>query len=160
LITLEGAARRFWPDWIKVMTPPKARILCIDHHWNGLVGRKTLLENNGYEVLEATSGDVGLQLFLSQPVDAVVLDYQVPGMNGAAVATKMKRINSQVPIMLLSACCPLQKSKLRAVDSFLSKSQPATTFLSALHEMLDARPKGYFDGWLADWKERNQGATP
>jgi CheY-like chemotaxis protein len=119
-----------------------------------------LLEKNGYEVLEATSGDVGLKLFLSHAVDAVVLDYQMPGMNGAVVATEMKRINAQVPIMLLSACCPLQKSKLRAVDSFLSKSQPANTFLSALHEMLDARPKGFFEGWLGDWKQRNQGATP
>jgi len=142
------------------MTPPKARILCIDNHWNGLLGRKQLLENNGYEVLEATTGDVGLQLFLSKPVDAVVLDYQMPGMNGDAVATEMKRVNSQVPIMLLSAFCPLQKNKLRAVDSFLSKSQPATTFLSALHEMLAARPKGCFEGWLMDWKQQNQGATP
>lgn len=142
------------------MAPPKARILCIDNHWNGLVGRKTLLEKNGYEVLEATSGDAGLQLFLSQQVDAVVVDYQMPGMNGAAVATEIKRINSQVPIMLLSACCRLQKNKLRAFDSFMSKSQPATTFLSVLHEMLETRPKGYFSGWLADWKERNQGATP
>jgi two-component system cell cycle response regulator DivK len=142
------------------MTPPKARILCIDNHWNGLAGRRVLLEKSGYEVLEATSGDDGLKLFLSHAVDAVVLDYQIPGMDGAAVATAMKRANAQIPIMLLSAYCPLQKSKLRAVDSFLSKSQPATTFLSALDEMLDARPKGFFDGWLADWKGRNQGATP
>jgi len=32
----------------------KQRILCIDDHWNGLIGRKMLLEENGYKVLEAT----------------------------------------------------------------------------------------------------------
>jgi len=118
------------------MTPPKATILCIDNHWNGLAGRKMLLEQSGYEVLEATCGDEGLKLFLSHAVDAVVLDYQMPAINGAEVATEMKRIKAQVPIMLLSACCPLQKSRLRAVDSFQSKSQPTATFLSALQDLL------------------------
>jgi len=123
------------------MTPPKPTILCIDNHPNGLLGRKTLLEESGYEVLEATRGEEGLELFLSHNVDAVVLDYQVPGMNGAVVATEMKRVNSHVPIMLLSACCPLQKSRLRAVDSFLSKSQPPATFLTALRELLSVQSR-------------------
>ncbi len=67
----------------------KATILCIDDQWSGLIGRKMLLENNGYEVLEATGGTEGLRLFLSHSVDAVVLDYQMPGMNGDMVAAKM-----------------------------------------------------------------------
>src|ERR1700721_4881022 len=103
------------------MSGLKATILCIDDHWNGLIGRKMLLENNGYEVLEATGGDEGLKLFLSHSVDAVVLDYQMPGMNGDVVAAKMKRINSHVPIMLLSAFGPLPKRKLKPGASFLSK---------------------------------------
>jgi response regulator RpfG family c-di-GMP phosphodiesterase len=73
------------------MSRLKATILCIDDHWNALIGRKMLLENNGYEVLEASGGDEGLKLFLSHRVDAVVLDYQMPGMNGDVVAAKMKR---------------------------------------------------------------------
>ena len=42
------------------MSRLKATILCIDDHWNGLIGRKLFLESNGYEVLEATDGDEGL----------------------------------------------------------------------------------------------------
>ena len=89
------------------MSRLKATILCIDDHLNGLIGRKMFLENHGYEVLEATGGDEGLKLFKSHSVDAVVLDYQMPGMNGDVVATKMKRAKSHVPIMLLSAYGPL-----------------------------------------------------
>ena len=96
------------------MLPAKATILCIDDHWNGLIGRKMLLEENGYKVLEATCGVEGLKLFLSHPVDAVVLDYQMPGMNGDVVAARMKRLRSQVPIMLLSAQEPLPKNTLRS----------------------------------------------
>src|ERR1700693_6557367 len=115
----------------------KATILCIDDHWNGLIGRKMLLEQNGYEVLEATGGPEGLKLFLSHSVDAVVLDYQMPGMNGDVVAAKMKRINAHVPIMLLSAYGPLPKSKLSSVDSFVSKSQPPNILLSTLQHLLN-----------------------
>jgi CheY-like chemotaxis protein len=137
----------------------KARILCIDDHWNGLIGRKMLLEKSGYEVLEASGGDEGLKLFRSHAVDAVVLDYQMPGMNGDVVAAKMKSINSHVPIMLLSAYGPLPKSKLRSVDTFLSKSQPANILLSSLQDMLSDRHKPFFSRWLDHWKSRNQGVT-
>jgi CheY-like chemotaxis protein len=138
------------------MSRRKATILCIDDHWNGLIGRKKLLEQNGYEVLEASGGDEGLKLFLSRNVDAVVLDYQMPGMNGDVVAARMKRINSHVPIMLLSAYGPLPKNKLRAVDSFLSKSQPPNILLSALQGMLNDPPKTFFSRWFDQWKNRNQ----
>lgn len=138
------------------MSRAKATILCIDDHWNGLIGRKKFLEQNGYEVLEASGGDEGLKLFLSRNVDAVVLDYQMPGMSGDVVATKMKRINSHIPIMLLSAYGPLPKNKLRAVDSFLSKSQPPNILLSTLQDMLTDRHRPFFSRWLDQWKSRNQ----
>jgi len=135
----------------------KARILCIDDHWSGLIGRKLLLEESGYEVLEASGGDEGLRLFRSYAVDAVVVDYQMPGMNGDVVAAKMKRINAHVPIMLLSAYGPLPKSKLRSVDSFVSKYQPPNIMLSSLHDLLGQRPRPFFSRWLDHWRSRNQG---
>jgi CheY-like chemotaxis protein len=138
------------------MSRRKATILCIDDHWNGLIGRKMLLEQSGYDVLEASDGDDALKLFRSKPVDAVVLDYQMPGMNGDVVAQKMKRINSNVPIMLLSAYGPLPKNKLASVDKFLSKSQPPNILLSTLQTMLDSPHKPFFSRWLEHWKSRNQ----
>ncbi len=137
----------------------KARILCIDDHWTGLIGRKMLLEKSGYEVLEASGGDEGLKLFRSHAVDAVVVDYQMPGMNGDVVAAKMKRINAHVPIMLLSAYGPLPKSKLSSVDSFVSKSEPANILLSSLKNLLSERHKPFFSRWLDHWRSRNRVVT-
>ena len=138
------------------MPRQKATILCIDDHWNGLIGRKMLLENSGYQVLEASGGDEGLKLFRKHPVDAVLVDYQMPGMSGDVVAAKMKRIKSNVPIMLLSAYGPLPKNKLNSVDTFLSKSQPTSILLSALQDLLESRNKPFFSRWLDRWKSRNQ----
>ena len=115
-----------------------------------------LLEENGYEVLEATNGDEGLKLFSSRAVDAVILDYQMPGMNGDVVATKMKRVKSAVPIMLLSAYGPPPESKLKAVDTFLSKSRPPTILLSTLQLLLNGRSKPFFHRWLDHWRLRNE----
>ena len=147
----------FWPDWdLRIMSRRKATILCIDDHWHGLIGRKMLLEKNGYEVLEASGSDEALKLFASRNVDAVVVDYQMPGMSGDMIAEKMKRMNSQVPIMLLSAYGPLPKNKLRAVDSFLTKSQPPKILLSTLQGLLGDQHKPFFSRWLDQWKNRNQ----
>ena len=136
----------------------KATILCVDDHWKGLIGRKLLLEEHGYDVIEATGGPESLKIFRSYPIDAVVLDYQMPGMSGDVVAAKMKDLKPQVPIMLLSAYGPLPKSKLKSVDRFLSKSQPAETLLSSLRHMIEARHKPFFHRWLDTWKTHNLGS--
>ena len=141
------------------MRQARATVLCIDDHWNALIGCKMLLEESGYDVFVATSGDDALNLFLSNAVDAVVLDYQMPGMNGDAVATKMKRIDSHVPIILLSAYDPLPESKLSSVDTFLSKSQPPNVLLSTLQNLLADRHRTFFNDWLDLWKSRIRGST-
>ncbi len=138
------------------MSRLRKTILCIDDHWNGLIGRKMLLEKNGYEVLEATCGDEGLKLFRSHSVDAVVLDYQMPGMNGDVVAARMKRLKAHIPILLLSAYGSLPEGKLESVDTFLTKSQEPQVLLPALQVLLTSRPKPFFHRWFDSWRGRNQ----
>jgi CheY-like chemotaxis protein len=138
------------------MSRLRKTILCIDDDWNGLIGRKMFLERNGYEVLEASGGNEGLKLFLTHPVDAVVLDYQMPGMNGDVVAAKMKRIKSHIPILLLSAYGPPPGRKLESVDTFLTKSREAQVLLSTLQDLLTSRPRPFFYQWFDNWRGRNQ----
>ncbi len=138
------------------MSRLKLTILCIDDHLSGLIGRKELLESNGYEVLGATDAEEGLKLFVSHSVDAVVLDYLMPGMNGDKVAARMKRIKSHVPIMLLTAFGPLPESKLEAVDTLLCKSQAPGKLLSTLQYLMNKRPKPLLSRWLDAWRNHNE----
>ena len=131
-------------------------ILCIDDNWIGLIGRKQFLEQNGYKVHEATDADEGLQLFLTHHVDAVILNYQMPGKHGDVLATRMKKAKSQVPILLLSAYGPLPREKLASVDVFMTKSQEPVALLPALRLLLTARPKAFFHRWFDHWRGRNQ----
>jgi CheY-like chemotaxis protein len=138
------------------MSRLRKTILCIDDHWNGLISRKMFLEKNGYNVLEATGGNEGLKLFLTHAVDAVLVDYQMPGMNGDVVAAKMKRIKSHIPILLLSAYGPLPERKLESVDTFLTKSQGPKVLLAALQDLLNSRSKPFFYRWFDNWRGSNQ----
>jgi len=62
-----------------------ATILCIDDESAGLLPRKLLLESAGHRVIEARCGEEGIQLFQSEKVDVVILDYWMSGMKGTVV---------------------------------------------------------------------------
>jgi len=135
-------------------------ILCVDDQWSRLIDRKQLLEGNGFAVFETTTGHEALKTFRTSTVDAVVLYYQLPGMNGDVVAAKMKRMKAHIPIVLLCAYGPLPDNKLESVDAFMTTSQEAKFLVSSLRRLLTARPKLFFYRWFENWAGRNQGIRP
>jgi CheY-like chemotaxis protein len=130
-------------------------ILCIDDDWNALIGRKAFLEQNGYRVIESSDSVEGLRLFCKLHVDAVVVDYQMPGMAGDRIAARMKGLKAEVPILLLSSYGPLPAAKLRSVDMFLAKAEEPKMLASALAKLL-SKPKPFFDRWLNAWRSRTR----
>jgi len=117
----------------------KPIVLCVDDECNGLEGRKMLLEKAACKVLVATTGADALELFASHPVDLVLLDYHMLGMNGDVVTKHMKTIQPDVPIALLSADEGLPESALRWVDAFVSKSESPANLLQIVEHLLDLR---------------------
>ena len=113
-------------------------ILCVDDEPTGLMVRRALLERQGYEVITAMSGPEGLRLFMAYPVEAVVLDYAMPGMNGDQVAAAMKRLKPEVKILLLSAYVDLPEEALKWVDRRAVKGVSATSFLEELQQLLSS----------------------
>jgi len=111
-------------------------LLCVDDEPIGLRVRKMLLEREGYEVLTALSGPEGLKLFAANPIEAVVLDYSMPGMNGDQVAAEMKRLKPSVKILLLSAYVDLPEEALKCVDRRAVKGVSPTDFLVELKQLL------------------------
>lgn len=62
-----------------------------------------ILSIHNYRVLMAKDGEEALELFEKNPVSLVLLDYVLPGIDGIDVLKRMIKINSLVPIILLSA---------------------------------------------------------
>jgi DNA-binding response OmpR family regulator len=71
----------------------------------------------------------------------VILDYQMPYMNGEMVAAEMKKMNPRVPILMLSACESLPERALRLVDEFIPKGNPAEFLLLGVQQLLSRREK-------------------
>ncbi len=115
-------------------------ILCLDDEPNVLITRKLVLESAGYEVLGATGTREGLELFLSRPVRAVVIDYLMPDMTGDVVAREMKRVKPEVPIVMISAYFELPDVTLTSVDAFVPKGDGPVALLNALGRLLNPGP--------------------
>jgi CheY-like chemotaxis protein len=130
----------------------KPLILCIDDECNGLEGRKMLLEESGYQVLVAQCGADGLELFATNSVDLVLLDYHMPQMSGDVVAEHMKASRADVPVVMLSGNDQLPESALRAVDAFVSKSQTPASLLETVQRLLSLHgqlvPVGSSDNYM------------
>ena len=72
--------------------PEKKVVLCVDDEKSGLTIRRMMFESLGYQVLTALDGPGGIELLAANPVDAVVLDFSMPGMKGDVVARRMRQV--------------------------------------------------------------------
>ncbi len=116
--------------------PQKGRlVLCVDDEHVGLQIRRMLLERSGYQVITASDGAAGLDIFRVEPVEAVVLDYAMPGMHGGEVAARMRAVKPQVPIVLLSAYVGLPTDITSVVDVYMTKGEGAPALLDKLNSL-------------------------
>lgn len=127
---------------------PIPLVLCIDDEEVGLRIRSTVLERAGYRVMVAADGPAGLAVFADEPVDAVVLDYYMPVMNGGTVATEMRRLRPEVPILLLSAYINLPPEVIRMVDFTILKGDGPEILLAKLQDVLRIQPDSIDQGDL------------
>ncbi len=118
------------------MPLPRRLVLCIDDEVVGLQVRKMILERAGYAVLTAPDGPSGLEIFSEHPVEAVILDYAMPGMDGGQVAAAMRTRKPDVPILLLSAYVALPSEITRHVDLYMTKGEGAPILLQKLNGLL------------------------
>ena len=103
--------------------PGRKTILCIDDDGGMLVYHRALLERRGYAVLTADSARQGLQIAAVCAIAAVILDYHMPEMNGHLLATEIKRLQPQLPIVMVSSDDEIPEYVLNTVDAFVSKNE-------------------------------------
>ena len=111
---------------------PGGVLLCIDDDEDLLECEKSFLESFGYTVLTAACGSKGLELASMYSFDVVIVDYLMPGMNGAEVASAMRRLSPQAPIIMLSATVDVPEQALQLVDAFIAKDHLASQLLPTI----------------------------
>jgi CheY-like chemotaxis protein len=77
-------------------------ILLVDDNRDGLLVRRSLLEEIGCCVSIALNGEEGLKLFQAGKFDVVVTDYRMPRMNGGELIQRIRALEPNARIILLS----------------------------------------------------------
>lgn len=117
----------------------KPLVLCVDDDATILDVTRLALERRGYRVLTVNNGGAALEAFSAWPVDAVILDYEMPGMNGGQIALEMKRIKPHVPKMLFSSYSRIPSEETKAFQGYCSKPTNLLTFTSQVRELTSLR---------------------
>lgn len=79
-----------------------AKILWVDDEIESLQSQKIFLEHKGYEVQTFTNGFEAIDFVRDNAVDVVLLDETMPGITGLETLAKIKEINQQVPVVLIT----------------------------------------------------------
>jgi DNA-binding response OmpR family regulator len=115
----------------------------VDDRATSLEVRRLLLEREGYEVLTASDGTAGLELFADRPVDLVVLDYHMPEPNGAVVAQRMRALKPQVPVIMLSAYFEPPPDAAGFIDAYVTKGENPRVLLDQIRELIREINQGH-----------------
>ena len=119
---------------------PTKCLLCVDDHEEVLSIMGEFLRVFGYSVLTAPSGARGLQLLQRNPVDAVILDYEMPKMDGAELALRIKADRPELPVLMFTGYpADVPQDVRRSVDAFVVKGDPAEKLLQTLRDLLPVR---------------------
>ena len=107
-----------------------------------------LLQEHGYELVTATNGRDALRLFMSRPVDAIVLEYHLGLLDGSVIAAEIKQVRPNVPIVMLADHLELPDGALKSVDALVAKSDGPHFLLATVHFVLNVKPAQSHDGKL------------
>ena len=118
----------------------KARILVVDDEAEIRRSVRMILEYEGHDVQEASSGPEALALVQREAPDLVFLDIKMPGMDGLEVLQKMREVNEMLPVVIISGhatvSTAVEATKLGAFD-FIEKPLSSERVLVTIRNALD-----------------------
>lgn len=81
-----------------------ARILIVDDSPTEVHVLKTMLTRNGFETMEAESGEAGIEMAKAEKPDLVLMDIVMPGMNGFQATRKLTKDpdTSSIPVIIVT----------------------------------------------------------
>lgn len=100
------------------------------------------LPDEGYDIVEAESGDAALQIAAVEAPALVILDWRMPGRSGADVLKQLKILHPGTPVVVLTAVPDRQVESVAldvGADLFVSKPFSPMNLLAAVERLLAER---------------------
>jgi signal transduction histidine kinase len=126
------------------MDPHVFTILVVDDNAQNRAFARAALEDEGYRVILAENGEQAIELFRAAPADCVLLDVRMPGLDGFATCSEIRRLplGQDTPVVFLTAQRDLDTfdAALRSGgDDFLTKPVRPTELLLRVQAALKLR---------------------
>lgn len=119
-------------------------ILVIDDDDQLRISFCKLLTEENYSVTAAASGEAGIDIVRRQPLDLVILDMRLPGMNGMETFKQIRTIDSKLPVIIVTAYgtteIAIEATKMGAYD-YVLKPFEVPEMLTLIRQAIEA---GYF----------------
>ncbi len=117
------------------------RVLVVDDDASVTAALRETLEDEGYEVSTAATGEAGLAVLERGPFDALITDLRMPGMGGASLLTEARRRFDDLPVLVVTAHPSIESAvelmRFGAYD-YLSKPFQRADLLDALNRAIVA----------------------
>ena len=115
-------------------------ILVVDDEENIRWLYKEELEEEGYSIAVAASGEEALQMVPEIKPDLVVMDIKMPGISGVDTLIKIKEIDKNIPVILCSAYSDYKQDfSTWASDAYVVKAASLDELKKAIREVLKKR---------------------
>jgi len=127
------------------------RILIIEDEPDLLRGLELNIKAEGYRVLTAATGDVGLETAVRERPDLVLLDLMLPGKSGLDVCRELRRQQFEAPIIMLTARAEEVDRVVGleiGADDYVTKPFGIRELLARIRVRLRRKSGGPVDGML------------
>ncbi len=114
------------------------KLLIVDDDTNIQRLYKEELEEEGYDVVVATTGKDALTLFEQENPDIVTLDILMPDIDGISLLRKMKEKRPDIPIIMSTAYDYRDDFAVWASEAYIVKSSDLTELKKTIKKLVDA----------------------
>ena len=104
--------------YASMLKPRATHLLLVDDNQNGLLARKSLLEEQGFVITTATNGEEAFDVFSKGKFDLLITDFRMPKMNGIELAHIIKKRDpAQLIIMVTGFAFTIAAYDMRPVPA-------------------------------------------
>lgn len=126
-------------DTLEVL--PRPRILLVDDDAEQLKICSEIIRMRGFSVLAANGAVEAISMMAQKPkgrIDLAVLDYNMPVMNGCALAEQLRSICPELKTILHSGATDIPRSEMTSVDVLIHKGAGMGQLLAQIAELAQA----------------------
>jgi len=117
------------------------RILVVEDNETNMYLIRFMLEKSGYEVIEARKGTVGVELAVKEKPDLIIMDLQLPDINGLEATKRIRasEADSDIPIVALTSFAMAgdrERAMAAGCTAYIEKPINPDTFIAEIEKYL------------------------